>query len=31
MEEQLKTLCDWLRTAPALAGVKDVYKRQVYD
>ena len=24
-EEQLKTLCDWLRTAPALAGVKNLW------
>ena len=25
MEEQLKTLCYWLRTAPALAGVKTLW------
>lgn len=24
-DEQLKTLCDWLRTAPALAGVKTLW------
>lgn len=24
-ENQLKTLCDWLRTAPALAGVKKLW------